>query len=82
MMIKCYTFGSIYLIIFVVEFVISFRKGSVALLADAYYNLFQSSLWFLFGTQVRGIEILIHLSWLPGDFNNYPRLCVYRRKVM
>lgn len=56
--IKFYVLGTVYFLLFVAEFCVSFRNDSVALLADAYYNIFQSSIWFLLGTQVSFIHLI------------------------
>lgn len=47
-----YVAGIIHAIIFAIEFCVSFRKDSIALLADSYFNFFRAGILILSGTQV------------------------------
>lgn len=55
---KLFILGLIHAIIFVIEFGVSFRKDSVALLTDAYYNFFVAGIWMLMGSQVSSVMSL------------------------
>lgn len=49
---KLYIVGVIHAVLFVIEFCVSFRKDSIALLSDSYFNFFRAGTLILSGTQV------------------------------